>query len=85
MIYNDLLYCAVNRKSEFEELIKTNEFKNLSRFHRMSFIECYMQDTSLFSSIFSNEPDYDVYMQWYGPSYCKEFVRGLSTKKMNLK
>jgi hypothetical protein len=82
MDYNYFLNCAINQNPDFEKFILTDEFKNLNKFVRLSFIELYMQDMSLFSSIFSDEPDYNIYLQWYGPSYCKEFVRGLaSTKK----
>jgi len=64
------LSCAINKEQEFERLIL--QFSNLSNFHRMSLIDVYLEDSSLFSSIFSNDPDYDVYIQWYGRSYCKE-------------
>jgi hypothetical protein len=70
--YEYLLSCAINKQEEFERLIRTEQFSNLSNFHRMSLIDVYLEDVSLFSSIFSDDPDYDVYIQWYGRSYCKE-------------
>lgn len=53
--YEYLLSCSINKQKEFEKLIL--QFSNLGS---LSLIDVYLQDSSLFSFIFSNDHDYDL-------------------------